>query len=418
MPDHVRYDVAIVGASISGCVAAILFGRKGARVALVERAQDPAAYKKVCTHYIQPSATPTIERLGLATAIEMAGGLRNEVELFTRWGWVVPPPTPLTGRPAYGYSIRRQMLDPIVRRTAVATSGVDFMPGFSARELLINDDRINGILAEGSDGLQRKIEAGLVVGADGRQSRIAELAGLDAKVKPNGRFFYFAYYRNLPLKSGPRSQIWFLEPDIAYAFPNDDDITLVAAMPERAKLSEWKADPEAAMRQLFDSLAKGPDLGRAERVSPMMGVVEYPNLIRKTFRRGLALVGDAALSIDPLWGVGCGWAFQSAEWLAEAVDGTWRTPGALDRGLAAYGRRHRRELAGHEFLISDFSTGRPYNPLERLMFSAAARDPICADHLAAFGSRSIGVSAFLRPSALMRAMWVNARHAAAAHGNS
>jgi len=30
--DHMRYDVAIVGASISGCAAAILFGRKGARL--------------------------------------------------------------------------------------------------------------------------------------------------------------------------------------------------------------------------------------------------------------------------------------------------------------------------------------------------------------------------------------------------
>src|SRR5262249_564079 len=173
-----------------------------------------------------------------------------------------------------------------------------------------------------------------------------------------------------------------------------------------------------AMRRLFDSLAKGPDLGRAERVSPMMGVVEYPNLIRKTFRRGLALVGDAALSIDPLWGVGCGWAFQSAEWLAEAGAWTWRTPGALDRGLGAYGRRHRRELAGHEFLISDFSTGRPYNPLERLMFSAAARDPICADHLAAFGSRSIGVSAFLPPSPPLPPISATPPHPAPPHANT
>ena len=228
-----HYDVPAVGA---GCAAAILFGRKGARVALVEPKTLPLT-KKICTHYIQPSATPTIERLGLATAIGMAGGLRNEVELFTRWGWVLPPPTPLTARPAYGHNIRRQMLDPIVRNAAIATSGVDFMPGFSARELLMSDDRIDGLRAQGSDGLQREIEAGLVVGTDGRQSRIAELAALDAKTKPNGCFFYFAHYRNLPLKNGSRSQIWFLEPDIAYAFPNDGDVTLVAAMPEHAKLS-------------------------------------------------------------------------------------------------------------------------------------------------------------------------------------
>jgi hypothetical protein len=75
-------------------------------------------------------------------------------------------------------------------------------------------------------------------------------------------------------------------------------------MPQRAKLSKWKADPEAAMQRLFDSLPNGPELGRAERVSPMMGVVEYPNLIPKTFTRGLALIGDEARSVDPLSGVG------------------------------------------------------------------------------------------------------------------
>ena len=66
----------------------------------------------------------------------------------------------------------------------MATSSVDFMPSFSAWKLLINNGRINGVLAVGSNGVQREIEAGLVVGADGRQSRIAELAKFDPKVKP------------------------------------------------------------------------------------------------------------------------------------------------------------------------------------------------------------------------------------------
>ena len=56
------------------------------------------------------------------------------------------------------------MLDPLFRRVAVATSSVDFMPSFSARKLLINDDRINGVLAVGADGVQREIEAGLWLG--------------------------------------------------------------------------------------------------------------------------------------------------------------------------------------------------------------------------------------------------------------
>ena len=113
-------------------------------------------------------------------------------------------------------------------------------------------------------------------------------------------------------------------------------------------------------------------------------------------------------------GVGCGWALQSAEWLAEAVGRAWSNPAELDRGLAAYAKRHRSELAGHRFLIEDFATGRPLNLIELLTFSAAARDPVCADNFVAFGTRCIGVSQFLRPGALARAMWVNARHALAA----
>jgi menaquinone-9 beta-reductase len=306
----------------------------------------------------------------------------------------------------------------MIRKRAIATPGVDFMPGFTARELLVSKNRISGVLIHGANGLQKEIQAKLVVGADGRQTRIAELAGLSAKVKPNGRFVYFAHYRNLPLRSGLRSQLWMLEPDVAYTFPNDDGITVVTAMPERAKLAEWKADPEAAMHRLFDGLPNAPHLRKAERVSPFMGMIEIPNKVRKVFKPGLALVGDAALAIDPLWGVGCGWAFQSAEWLADAVGNSLQSPDKLDRGLAAYGRRHRLELAGHEFMISDFSTGRGYNRIERLMFSAAARDPVCADRFFAFGSRCIGVTAFLSPSALARAIWVNMRHAMGANKTS
>lgn len=52
------YDAVIVGASLAGCAAAIGLGRAGARVALVERQPDLAAFKRICSHQIQASATP------------------------------------------------------------------------------------------------------------------------------------------------------------------------------------------------------------------------------------------------------------------------------------------------------------------------------------------------------------------------
>ncbi|MGH2689798.1 MAG: FAD-dependent oxidoreductase, partial [Actinomycetota bacterium] len=81
------YDVVIVGASIAGCTAATLYGRSGVRVALLERASDPAHFKSLCTHIIQPCAEPVIRRLGLDERIAAAGGIRPPGALWTRWGW-------------------------------------------------------------------------------------------------------------------------------------------------------------------------------------------------------------------------------------------------------------------------------------------------------------------------------------------
>ena len=64
--------------------------RAGARVALIEKRPDPTAFKRVCGHFIQSSAMPTLQRLGLLQAIEGAGGLRSRVRLWTRWGWIEP----------------------------------------------------------------------------------------------------------------------------------------------------------------------------------------------------------------------------------------------------------------------------------------------------------------------------------------
>ena len=406
-----KYDVAVVGASIAGCTAATLFARQGARVALIERHSDLKAYKALCTHFIQASAVPTIERLGLASLIEEAGGIRNGMSIYTRWGWISPPKDV-----PYGYNIRRQTLDPILRRLAVETPGVEFMPGRSARSLIEEDGHTTGVEVRDKAGRSRDITARMVVAADGRNSRIARIAGGPVQSAPNNRFAYFAHYRNLSLRSGSRSQMWMLEPDVAYTFPNDDGVTLATCMPSKEKLPGFKEDLEGAFVRFFEDLPSGPRLSKAERVSKIMGVVELANASRPAARPGLAFVGDAALWSDPLWGVGCGWALQSAEWLADETADALMGDGDLDRALERYRKKHHSRLAGHHSLISDFASGRPYNAIERLMFSAAARDERSARHFHAFGSRLIGVRQFLAPGAVGRALLVNARSHAPRQG--
>jgi hypothetical protein len=73
--------------------------------------------------------------------------------------------------------------------------------------------------------------------------------------------------------------------------------------------------------------------------------------------------------------VGCGWALQSAEWLADAAGDAVVSGHRLDAALERYRRRHRATLGPHHFIITDLANGRRFNRFERLVFKAAVDDP-------------------------------------------
>jgi flavin-dependent dehydrogenase len=410
------YDVVIVGASIAGCTAATLFGRQGLRVALVDRESSPDYYKKICNHFIQPFGVPTFDRLGLSPEIEAAGGVRNgDIRVWTRWGWIHHEPRTSAphGLSPYGYNIRRLKLDPMMRNMAAGTPGVDFFPGHTARELLTDNGRFSGVTVEDKEGHSRDIRGRMVVGADGRNSRIAAISGVPTKVKPNNRFCYYAYYVNCPV---PSQMIWFQEPDWIYAFPNDDGVTVLCSYIHKRRLAEFKSDLRGSFRRLYEGLPDGPQVEGAEQITETRGMIEIPNISRAAGYPGLALIGDAALAVDPMWGTGVSFALKSAEWMVDCTAPALTEGGApdrVDRALQQYRKKHRAGLGGHAFQIADYSTGRGLNPIEKQFFMAAVHDTATARHFAAFEGRNISLREFLSPTAIARAFWANMRRGSA-----
>ncbi|MFB7592464.1 NAD(P)/FAD-dependent oxidoreductase [Streptomyces sp. NPDC056169] len=403
-----EYDVVISGAGLAGSAAAILLARRGARVALLERRSDPAAYKVLCTHSLTANAYPVLDELGLIPALEKAGAVHNDARWWTRWGWIEPRAAAGGPELPHAYNVRRSVLDPLIRSRAAETPGVDLLLGHQVTGLIREAGRTVGLRTSTRQG-EREIRARLVVGADGKDSAVAEFAGVPSRRFENTRFGYLAHFRNLPLHGGI-GQTWFLEPDMAYAFPNDDGVTVLAVLPDKKRLPAFREDLEGSFLDFVRALPEAPPIDTAERVSKIIGTVDYPLHSRRPTAPGVALIGDAALTGDPLWGVGCGWALQSARWLTEAVAPAATGRGDLDKSLAAYARTHGRRLQGHQRLAADFAKARPFNPVERLVFSAAARDESLARHMHLFASRLIGPLQFLNPRVVAKAAAVNVKH--------
>src|SRR3954466_10542154 len=122
MPD--RTDVVIAGGSVAGCALAALLGRQGVRVTVLEKSPKPEHYKVVCSHFIQSGATPVLRRLGITETMERAGALRNGIQVYTPGGgWYVMPDDD------FGYSLRREKLDPMLRELAARTPNVELRQG-------------------------------------------------------------------------------------------------------------------------------------------------------------------------------------------------------------------------------------------------------------------------------------------------
>jgi 2-polyprenyl-6-methoxyphenol hydroxylase-like FAD-dependent oxidoreductase len=398
MPEQT--DVVIAGGSVAGSSLAALLGRQGIDVKVLEKSPKPEHYKVVCSHFIQAGATPVLQRLGIDTTMERAGALRNGLDVWTAGGWYSMPDD------SYGYNLRREKLDPMLRELAARTPNVEVRQGVTV-DAIVRDaaGRPSGLRGRTTAGEEVAIDAKVVVGADGRGSSIARLANIPGRVLPHGRFGYMAYYEDLELHSAPgHSQMWLTGRDILYCFPNDDGVTVAALFLHKDRLPAFKADKEAAFLEAFSVLDRAPDLASATRIGPMIGKLDLPNVRRPAARPGIAFVGDAAQASDPVWGVGVGFALQSAAWLADELAGALTASADPDPALERYRRTHRRGLALHHLQTSDFSSGREMNILERSMHRAATRDPQTAAMMAEIAGRAEPLDRIMTPRRLARGL--------------
>lgn len=409
----------MVGAGVAGCAAAVLLARRGVRVLLLDRKRSPDDYKRTCTTYIQAGALPAIRRLGLDAVLEELGAVRNRADFWTAFGWMRDPGR----RPAahaHGYTVQRRKLDPALMRLAAREDTLRIVLGARMTALLPGPGgALTGVAYRDADGAARRAQARLLVLADGRHSQAARLAGVPTRSYLNGRFAVFAHYRDLKLPGSGAAQYWLTGRDMAFAYPCDDGLTLLCGFLTQDRADAARAAPQATLEALFDGLPGAPVPAAGQPVSRVVTVNRLRDHLRPSCHRGLALVGDACMALDPASGVGCGFALQSADLLDVQVGPALAAGRPTARGLAGYARAHARTLGRHAHFIQDAATGRGQSWLERAASRAAVADPAVAGELHLFMSRAIDWRRFLRPAnawRILRANWIYARRAGQLRG--
>jgi 2-polyprenyl-6-methoxyphenol hydroxylase-like FAD-dependent oxidoreductase len=340
-----RYDALVVGARAAGAATAMLLARAGLSVLAVDRGR--LGDDTLSTHALMRGAVLQLHRWGLLRALEAAGTPPIRSATFHYGEEDIPIPIkPRDGIDAL-YAPRRTVLDPLLVRAAAA-AGAEVVHGVAAIDLVRDArGRVAGAVLAGADGSPTRVEADIVIGADGIRSPIARLVG--APVERAGRSATAVVYGHFA-GLAQDGYHWYYRPGVsAGAIPTNDGRTcLFVALPPARFLDELPAGVDALYRRILAEAA--PEMARAVARARLDAKLRSfpgtPGFLRRAWGPGWALVGDAGYFKDPLTAHGLTDALRDAELLARAI------VAGTDGALAAY-QATRDEVSLGLFEVTD-----------------------------------------------------------------
>jgi len=303
----VKSDVLIVGGGPAGLAAAIAVRLRGFTVTVADTARPPI--DKACGEGLLPAAPAALAQIGVRITTDHAFAFRGI--RFVGDGASVEADFPS----GTGWGIRRTKLHQLLSDRANEV-GVRMLWGTSTHRL------------------EDVATSHWIIGADGQNSRLRRLYGLDAASKESARFGFRRHYQIAP---------WTDCVEVYWASKFQIYVTPVA--PNEVGIALLTRDRRQRVEQ---ALATFPQLQRRLAGAPFSsverGAVTVSRKLRRVVNGRTALIGDASGSADAITGEGLSLAFRQANALA----------GALAAGnLEAYQAAHRR-LARKPLFMADF----------------------------------------------------------------
>jgi len=328
----------IVGAGPAGAVLALLLARKGIPVVLLEEHMDFDRDFRGDT--IHPSVMQIMEELGLADRLLQLDHTKvYTLPVQTARGTVTLADfRRLKTRYPYIAMIPQARFLEFITAEAKRYPGFRLVMGARVEKLMEEDGYIHGVHYRGQDGWH-EVRAVLTVAADGRFSRVRKLAGFEpVKTAPPMDVLWFRLPRRPEdsmestgrLVQGHilvmlnRGEEW----QMGYVIPKGGYQQIHAAGLEKLRQVVAELLPEFADRMEY--------IKEWKQVSVLS--VESSRL-RRWYRPGLLLIGDAAHVMSPIAGVGINYAIQDATVAANVLSDDLRAGKLPLRDLAEVQRK-------------------------------------------------------------------------------
>jgi len=317
--------VIVVGGAAAGAGCALLLGRAGARVTLLEKVADPRAIGAGIG--LAENGLAVLESVGVLPALQ-------------RDARPVPSPTIVDGRgrvllampgpPPRVLMVRRSVLQRVLLDAVAVEPRIERR--FGAEVIGSEPD---GRVRVSYDGLVHELAADLVIGADGVHSRIRAGGDHGARVSRPG----ISYVRTLVAGDLARHEEAWTAEGLFGSFAVDGGTYLYAS-----------AGGPAVRRALAAHDLEGFRTAWARAYAPaaelLAGVARWEDLLlnqvirvdcRRWFDQRQVLVGDAAHAMAPNLGQGANSAFVDAAVLLDEL----RAHAELPIALAAYQERRQ-----------------------------------------------------------------------------
>lgn len=345
-----RFDVVIVGAGIGGAVLALDLGRRGWRVALVERESVPPNIAR--PEILWSPTASALERYGIADAIgERASVKLAMIEIGGEKPWLRITSTDFAAAGVDAFSTNPSMTRAVIADAAVATGNVEIHRGVAVEELLRDQGRVIGVRGKRGDAML-ELEARLVVGDDGGNSIVRTQLGIPITLTPFPIDFVTAVVPHWPLAVN-HARVWL---DLG------SEVPAVALIP-------WPDGTGILLLPLPSNHPTPPSFESAlKRVPGLTVPTEFKRIARpfghaaEYVADGAALIGDAIHPMTPAGGQGANASIWDALALADVADAALRAGDVSREHLLPY-EHIRRPINEQSVAISRaarraFRTGR------------------------------------------------------------